>query len=379
MRMSRNIVCVVAAVYIAMNVFISAQMYSQDTTEQGWQVEVITRTADDEPLSHVPFRIVSENRSIEGITDANGHSRVSVPADILEARVCIVWAWFSMDLLPDGMSQDEHRKHLRQICKTYHIDVARKINFTTSPHPTVEFIGHPVVSVSGRVVDHEGIPASAIVFGGTCGNFVSAAQKTKLFQLSGVPKGKSSELLVVAINTTTDQLGFWHTIQESESHEDIHDLVIQAPKYQPDSNLYFEAHSVATSAYSGQGLGYGVTLVHEEGQYAVCFTLRPKDGVYKARLDPLPVQAGTYYVIPGRTNSRIEFHDFMACVRSGADLEEAGIPKVVCSPGKDARIVLDIAATNEAMFKLGQCNSNAARNDSEKTSGGGQETESEKD
>jgi hypothetical protein len=317
----------------------------------------------------MPFRIVWDSNFREGITDEDGRAKVSVPTGLKRARVCLIWRWYSETLLPEGMTLDAHRLHLQDILRGCFIDVDRMVDFTATLRPEVEFIGMPAISVNGHVVDHEGNPVAAMVHGGTCGNFVSAGRKTKSFQLSGVPKDQSSELLVVAINTTTDQLGFWHAISKDDATAEIDDLVIRAPRYQPDSNLYFEAHSNTTSKYSHRGLGYGVTLIQEDGQIMVSYHLRPQGEMFKARLDPLPMQAGTYYVIPGLLSKNIEFMDFMACVRAGADLEQVGIPKIACTPGEDARIVLDIERTHQAMIALGDC---AANGDAGTDNDGGQ-------
>ncbi|MBL0928323.1 MAG: hypothetical protein IBJ11_11850 [Phycisphaerales bacterium] len=325
-------------------------------------IRILVRAADGAPVAglEITFILADDNperpfRAVWAETDASGEVRFDWdPARI--GRVFTAEPTWGL-----GQRLDEQtRSRRRQVFST---------TFTTNalpPHaiyevpaavtdPLVTIDLRPGVTISGRIVDAQGVPVKRATINDRHRAFsvqsLDPVSNQLRFVLRGIPRGQTAQL-VVATGSSNRAL---QPIPGDQLNQNIDLGDIPAPIEPARTSkvkLRLENHAEALpNPFSDpfSELGYAITLISADGQRFSGFVLGPGGRpIAEDRDGFVRVPSGTYYVLLGVGLRRPQL-GFLDAIRNNDQAVLAGVP-TIGGPGAPTELTIDARALHDLML-----------------------------
>ena len=307
------------------------------------QMEVITLTVEvlaesDDPVPGVPLRVDSSVRMHFGITDEDGKLTLDITRqvgeDFLASRPSS-----GLFLWENDEQKEEAIERFHLVRKQYSFDQTTFIQLDgEGPAYSGVIRAYDSVVVRGRLV----APDSAPIFDGALGAPPQVAyaftDEDGEFELKGVRKGSAAEILVEVGLSEIHSMLMLSAIQ-LQTDVDLGDIVIQDSE--ADSTLTLSiVDQGGVELRSKVGTKSTVVIVDEDGNKAHSFDvsasgvafLLPGGGEIRTAH---PIPSGVWYATVGAASFPPGLM-LRQALREGkaAELEAAGVPKIVVPPGE---------------------------------------------
>lgn len=311
----------------------SAREDPPQTEEITLTVEVLTET--DAPVPGVPLRVDSSVRMHFGITDEDGKLTLDITRqvgeDLLAARPSSgLFLWENDD------QKEEAIERFHIVRKQYSFDQTTFIQLD-GEGPTYSGIvrAYDAVTITGRFVDADGEPIEGSLGAPPqlCYGFADA---DGVFELGGVRQGVPAEIVYGIGATEVHSISL--TPQQLTINLDLGDVsVVDTPT---DATI-----SIRMTGLENVGprdlisILNGVSLLSSDGD--ACHTSQASSSGIVFYFDEgnavtmIPIPSGTWFVTPGSVG-KVPWQMLRQALRDGkaAELEAAGVPKIVVPPGE---------------------------------------------
>lgn len=216
--------------------------------------------------------------------------------------------------------------------------------------------GYRAVGASGHVVDGKGGPLGAVVcrLAGPWSEPTSGSDEH--FRLGGVRKGRAAELVFASGDTAYVHIV---TLRGAQTGADIDlgEVVFRAPP--PEATVQVRVQNRGAFPRGREGTKRNsVTLVSADGGTVYVFLINDSNQAMRSLMDPvtdLHIARGTYYACPGWFSKDRTSGALRDALRAGrrAELDAAGVPKIVAQGDAPVEVKIDAAAAVAAVRRVG--------------------------
>jgi hypothetical protein len=299
-------------------------------------------TEAGDPVPQAPMRLFSASDVKFGLTDDNGELVVEMlaPAEATELRADLDAGMF----LWDGAEQkDLAIDRFTALRNQYSFEQTVYLPLTgDGPAYSGTVIAYDSVTVSGRLVDPLGMPVET---GIAAPPHISSAfcDEEGRFQLGGVRKG-TPVTLIVAGRYAQGHL-YPVSAEQLAGDTDVGDIVVSDDERDATGVINVTDRSAEVVARDGTRIVNVVSLISEDGARLQGFSVSASGTAFyeynNQKSTSLPLVSGTWYVTMGGVG-RIPWQMLLDALRDGrgAELEAAGVPKLVIQPGDDIDVTI---------------------------------------
>lgn len=320
-------------------------------TTRGINVCVELRDHDGKPVPRVHIVVSCDKTYLNRPTDAQGQmcGALTIPTDL--PRLIVVLSDLGTNVVGPEADADLAAYEIatrRSFFRQYYL-----IQLAASKRDyQLTIAGAPAVHVRGKVVDASGGPVESIVDG-----------RDGLVDFLTIPagspfdvtcrRGQPAEVLVSTVNSPIVKV---IEVPAAKTGEDV-DLgnIVGPPIIGESGTLNCTMHNAAGVPPVPTAKSDTMTAISADGTVLVRIPVRFDKAVEKRiSVAPPKLPPGTYYLLAGPPNYNRAAMGLRSLLRNGraADVQAAGVSKVVITSGAQTDATLDAGATELAIWSL---------------------------
>jgi len=325
-----------AALVACLAMHVSAEPPPTETIT--FTLEMVTEGGD--PVPRVPIRVDSRARMHFGLTDEQGELALEVTREVGE-QVLVARPSTGHFLWEDEAQKELALERFHALRAQYAFDRTTYVPIDGTGPYTGELVAYDAVTVSGRLVDEHGAPLRRLVAASSHAYVVS--EEDGVFSLGGVRKGERASVYVAgAYSESHEILATTEPVLEDVELGNV--VVTKTPTNATVTITVTDRVEGVGAADLIDVLGR-VTLIRADARAFHGFTLGAGGRAYffadsEAVFD-LPIPAGEWFVTVG-SEMLAPWTMLRDALRDGkaAELEAAGVPKLVIEPGEHIDVTI---------------------------------------
>lgn len=331
-----GVVLILAAVAVVVSVSPGHATEEPPADRANVRLQFHVVTEEGQTVSHVGFEASSRLGSAYAFTDENGVAEVPIPIE--DANRCVVWR--AKIGTREQLVPDEYNR----VYKTM-LDLMRSASMPSfgrlvvdpahEPH-RIEIIVRPTVSVSAKLIQHDGTPTKGAMFLTGIFSMPSQANDTGIVRSNNVPRGIPARIEIFLSPQT-----YLVDLTAKQAQQNVDLGLVREEQLAEDCELDVKVDSS------------GIALIRDDGGMVLSYRVHPESRqLIESQSNHVAprIPAGRYYVLPG-----IGLLDvgvlLVDRVQAGQDLSVYGIPVFIAKKGERIVAELDRPAMVEAVNK----------------------------